>query len=154
MATVVALQPNKTWNGARLNRLNQSTAALLREIQTTAGVRAACVFDNQGALLAANSNEDWAEGFLVRLGEEMARLLALLAAPVENAKDLELRFEHGDIYVRDLGNAFEVVLCAPQVNWSLLRMTANVAAAPFEKDAELQKSLAQAAPPRRHTEAG
>ncbi len=151
MATVLTQQPTKTWSGARLNRLNQSTASLLREMQSTAGVRAACVFDNQGALLAANSNEDWAEGLFARLGEEMARLLALLAAPVDKAKDIELRFQHGDIYVRDLGNAFEVVLCAPQVNWSLLRMTTNVAAAPFEKDAELQKSLAAAAPPRGQT---
>ncbi len=151
MATVVTQQSTKTWNGARLSRLNQSTASLLREIQATAGVRAACVFDNVGALLAANSNEDWADGFLARLGEEMARLLALLETRGEKAKDIELRFQHGDIYIRDLGNAFEVVLCAPQVNWSLLRMTANVAAASFEKDAELQKSLALAAPPRGQT---
>ncbi len=81
----------------------------------------------------------------------MARLLALLETRGEKAKDIELRFQHGDIYIRDLGNAFEVVLCAPQVNWSLLRMTANVAAASFEKDAELQKSLALAAPPRGQT---
>jgi predicted regulator of Ras-like GTPase activity (Roadblock/LC7/MglB family) len=151
LATVVTQQATKTWNGARLSRLNQSTAALLHETQATAGVRAVCVFDNRGALLAAHSNEDWADGFLARLGEQMARLLALLEARPDQAKDIELRFEHGDIYVRDLGNAFEVVLCAPQVNWSLLRMTANVAAAPFEKDTELQKSLALAAPSRGQT---
>ncbi len=151
MATVVTQQPTKVWNGARLNRLNQSTASMLREIQTMAGVRMVCVFDNQGTLLAAGSNEDWAEGTMAKLGEEMGRLLALLETRGDRAKDIELRFHHGDMYIRDLGNAFEVLMCAPRINWSLLRMTANVAAAPFEKDAELQKSLALAAPPRGQT---
>lgn len=151
MATAVIQHPTKIWNGARLTRLNQSTALLLRDVQSTTGVRAACVFDYQGALLAANSNEDWAESFLARLGEEISRLLVLQEAGGDKAKDVELRFRHGDIYIRDLGYAFEVVLCAPQVNWSLLRMTVNVAAAQFEKDTELQKSLALAAPPRGKT---
>ncbi len=148
MATAIVQQPSKMWSGQRLNRLNQQTAALLREMRTAAGVRAACVFDNQGALLAANSNEDIRESLLSELGLQMARLRTLVQAKSENAKDIELRFERGDVYVRDMGNAIQVVLCEPQVNWSLLRMTANVAAAPFEKDSELQKNLSQAAPLR------
>ncbi len=147
MATAIVQQPSKVWSGQRLNRLNQQTAALLREMRGAAGVRAACVFDNQGALLAANSNEDLQESLLSQLGTLAVRLRTLVQAKSENPKDIELRFERGDVYVRDLGNAIQVVLCGPHVNWSLLRMTANVAAAPFERDAELQKSLSQAAPP-------
>jgi predicted regulator of Ras-like GTPase activity (Roadblock/LC7/MglB family) len=113
------------------------------------GVRAACVFDNQGALLAASSNENLPQNFLTHLGGEISRLLWLLEGKSETPKETELRFDKGDLYIRDLGNAFQVILCLPQVNWSLLRITVNVAAAPFEKDAELQKSLGLAAPPRR-----
>ncbi len=145
MATLITQQPSKTWSGARLNRLNQQTALLLRETQAAAGVRAVCILDNGGALLAAGSSEDLQASVLTRMATEMSHVLAVLQGHGEKSKDVELRFQRGGIYMRNLGNAVELILCAPQVNWSLLRMTVNVAASAFEKDIELQNNLGAAA---------
>ncbi len=151
MPTIIAQEPNKVWNGPALARLNQQTSALLTQIEGNPGVSGVFVCDNHGSLLAARITRTTERSKLDLAGRCLAQILAAVETRSGRVKEVELRYDAAGILVRDLGNAFEAVECAPTVNWALLRMALNVSAPPFEKDGELQKSLARIAPTRADT---
>lgn len=148
MPIVITQEANKVWSGPALTRLNQETGALLKQIEENPGVSVAFVFDNHGSLLAARCKSTPERHALEQAGRYLAQILAAVESRGGKVRELELHFDNADLMVRDLGNAFEVVECVPTVNWALLRMALNVSAPPFEKDAELQRSLARIAPTR------
>lgn len=150
MAIVITQEPTKVWKGSWLTRLIQQTTALLKEMQATPGVRSAFVCDNYGRPLGALTSESPDKGMLERAGLSAAQIFAALDKPAR-PKELEIRFEHTVVLLRDLGNAFQVVLCAPTANLAMLRMALNVAAAPFEKALDLQVALKTAAEARADT---
>lgn len=154
MPFVIVQEANKVWSGAPLARLNQQTGALLKHVEDTPGVSGAFVCDNHGALLAARLDatmEQETRASLEQAGRWLAQILAAAELRGGRVKELELRYQQAGFLVRDLGNAFEVIKCITTVNWALLRMALNVSAVPFEKDAELQKSLSKIAPARTDT---
>jgi hypothetical protein len=151
MSMVIAQQANKVWSGPALARLNQQTGALLKQIQDNPGVSGALICDNHGSLLAARFSNSLERSALEQAGQWVAQILAALELRWGRIKEAELAYDNAGLLVRDLGNAFEIVRCAPGVNWALLRMALNVLAAPFEKDAELQKSLSRIAQNRADT---
>lgn len=150
MATVLKQELSSTWSGVRLINLNERCGQLLHEIEHVPGVQTACVHDNRGKVLGALVNADLDKGTYNRVGTEIAQCFAAFQART-GCRDLEFRFEKKLIYARDLGNAFLTVYCSPDASLSMLRMTVNVAAAPFEADPDLQKSLKQAAESKKDT---
>ncbi len=141
MTTVITQEASAVWSGGALARLNQQTSALLKEFEQTPGVRHAFVFDNRGKLLGGYLNEELDRGDINRAGLCVAQILAALETRGGKPKEIELRFDRARLSGRDLGNAFVVVVCAPSINGSLLKMAMNVAAAPFESNADLQNRL-------------
>lgn len=151
MATLITPQPSKNWNGGTLARLLQQTGAVLKQVEAIPGVKSALVCDNHGALLAAWMAEVLERSALEEAGLYVAQVLAGLEVHGDKPKEMEIHFERASILARDLGNAFEAIWCAPTANAAMLRMAMNVAAAPFEKDGELQNALRNAAPARTDT---
>jgi predicted regulator of Ras-like GTPase activity (Roadblock/LC7/MglB family) len=150
MATIVPQDANLAWSGVRLVLLNQQCRKMLQELAQVRGVQGACVCDNHGAvlgmLLAGGSDR--------RPSEQLARALCqcLVALDAQSAvKELEFHYERRLVVARDLGQALLIVWCGVDVNLPLLRMTLDVAASPFEADAELQRGLKHAALSRMHT---
>ncbi len=137
------------WNGPRLRRLSPQLSAFFSQIEKLAGMQSACVCDNHGELLGAIGPTALDNAVYTRLGQLMCQLLAVLETQGRKPKELDLLLDHQAVLVRDLGNAFVMVLCVPQLDRALLRLTLNVAALPFEKDADLQGLLREAAPLRR-----
>jgi hypothetical protein len=148
MSMVIAQEVNKVWSGPALARLNQQTGALLKQIEENPGVSGAFVCDNHGSLLAARFSSTPERNALEQAGQWLAQILGALESRGGRVKEVELRYGNAGFLVRDLGNAFEVVECVPTVNWALVRMALNVSVPPFERDAELQKSLSRIAPNR------
>ncbi len=142
--TTVTQEASAIWSGSALARLNQQTTALLKELEQTQGIRDAFVFDYRGRLLGGYLTEEFDRGNINRAGLYVAQILAALETRDGKPKEIELKFDRSRLCVRDLGGAFVVVVCAPNINWSLLKMAMNVAAAPFESNADLQKSLRSA----------
>lgn len=145
MAQTILQEPNAVWSGGRLTLLNKRTWTLLQEMEKLAGAQMACVCDLRGAALALwYANEEFTRATADRVGECVANLLT--AFPGHSFREIELRYEDRLVYARTIGSAFMVVVCAPDTSLALVRMTCNVAVAPFETDAELQRYLA--VPPR------
>lgn len=150
MANIVTQEVTLAWSGVRLALLNERCQALFEELTRVAGVQGACVCDNHGGvlglLLAGAGDRRMFEGIGLALNQCFGALNARSAF-----RDIEVVFEGKTLVARDLGNATLAVVCGADANLPLLRMTLNVAANPFEGDAELQRGLQQAALSRANT---
>ena len=151
--TIITQEANLAWSGVRLVLLKERCQAMFEQLARVAGVQGACVCDNHGVvlglLLAGASDRHTFE----RIGLALSQCFGALH--VRSAfRDLEVVFERKTVVARDLGNATLAVVCSDDANLPLLRMTLNVAANPFEGDAELQRGLKQAALSRGSTLSG
>lgn len=139
MATLVPQEFTPEWSGALLVTLNKRAEALLREMDKVPGVQSAFVCDTRGTALVLWYNVPITRETASRIGGCVANLWNAFSG--HTFEEIELRFDDRWVYARTLGNAFLVVVCTREVNRALLRMTCNVAAAPFQADKELQSNL-------------
>ncbi len=146
MPILIRHEQSNTWRGAELARLNSRTAAATGQIASVPGVLACIVYDNSGERLGASLNDKYNLDEWKTAGSVLAQMLAAAGTAGAGVREMELRSAGRSLYVRTFGNAFCVTLCRVDVNWSMLRMTVNVAASPFESDRELQRALMLAAP--------
>lgn len=139
MATLVPQEFNAEWSGALLALLNRRAEALLREMDKVPGVQSAFVCDGRGNALVLWYNVPITRETASRVGGCIANLWTAFSG--HTFEEIEMRFEDRWLYARTLGNAFLVVVCTRETNRALLRMTCNVAAAPFLADKELQRNF-------------
>lgn len=139
MATLVPHEFNAEWGGALLALLNRRAAALLREMDQVPGVQSAFICDGRGNALVLWYNVPITRETASRVGGCVVNLWT--AFPGHTFEEIEMRFEDRGLYARRLGNAFLVVVYTRETNRALLRMTCNVAAAPFLADKELQRNF-------------
>ena len=147
MATIVTQEATPAWSGSRLAHLRQRSQGIFEQLATVPGVQGACLCDNQGEILGMLLTATGDRRLFERIGLALSQCLAALSklSPLTN---IELRFERKLVIARDLGNALVVVLCSTAANTAVLRMALEVAANPFEGDADLQHDLRQVAPSR------
>ncbi len=146
MPVTILVTPSRIWSGGSLTKLIQLTKALLTPLEQVQGVKGGLVLDNHGVVLGAFGEPTRGESQLKDIGRNLAQVVAVLETYKSKPRELECRFQNTNLYVRDMGNALAVVLFAPNVAFSLMRMQINVGAAPFEKDLDLQTQLKKAAP--------
>lgn len=140
MAPTILQEPQGIWSGARLTLLNKRAWALLQEMDKLPGAQVAFLCDARGAVLAVWYTTEVARATAERVGACIANLFTAFAG--HSFREIEILFGDRLVYARTLGNAFLAIVCAPNTSLSLVRMTCNVAAAPFETDKELQGHLA------------
>ena len=150
MATIITQDANLAWSGVRLALLKERCQAMFEQLARVAGVQGACVCDNHGVILGLLLAGVGDRRLFERIGLGLSQCLGALHAR-SAVRDLEVVFERKTVVARDLGNATLAVVCSADANLPLLRMTLNVAANPFEGDAELQRGLKQAALSRGNT---
>ncbi len=150
MATILAQEANLAWSGVRRVLLNQRCRQTFDELAQVRGVQGACVCDNHGAVIGMLLAGALDRRLFEQIGLALSQCLAAIHAR-SAVTDIELQYERKVVVAHDLGNALLVVVCNADVNLPLLRMTLNVAASPFEADAELQRALKQAALSRTNT---
>ncbi|MBM3127739.1 MAG: hypothetical protein FJ009_03790 [Chloroflexi bacterium] len=141
MAPTIIQEPTAYWSGTRLTNLNRRTFTLLQEMDRLTGAQRALICDPRGTPLAIWHLEAFplSREEAGRVGACLANLFAAFQG--HTFREIEIAFEDRLVYARTLGNAFLAVVCARDTALSLVRMTCNVAAAPFETDKELQSNL-------------
>jgi hypothetical protein len=148
MPSPILKEPSAVWSGARLRRLNQQISAILIQMETQPGIQSAFVCDNHGELLGARGSAALERTAFDRMGCQVAQIFAAFEVCGKGCREIEFCYKRWIVLARDLGNAFLVIVGAPDIDWGLLRIAINVAAPPFQKDNELQISLRQAASSR------
>lgn len=131
------------WHGFPLRDLNDATRIFLEAVHQVPGVQEAFVSDRAGDLLGAYVGASWDKDKTSAIAIQVAQLL-VEGERGRAAREMEIRLAQGGLFVRGLGNAFALIVCAPNVDWAMLRMTLNVAATAYETNIPLQ-NLIQAA---------
>jgi predicted regulator of Ras-like GTPase activity (Roadblock/LC7/MglB family) len=114
---------------------------VLADINGVAGVRGSFICDNRGEVIANATPTGLDTVTLNGIGRHVTLTLAALETAGEAICDLDFTYEEARLVVRDLANAVLVVLCEPQVDIAMLRLTLNVAVAHCEDDGEIQSQF-------------
>jgi predicted regulator of Ras-like GTPase activity (Roadblock/LC7/MglB family) len=111
------------------------------EIGAVTGVTASFICDNGGRVIASSFGEDTDVTPVRDVARELLQTAAVLRRIGEPARELDFTYAGRRVVVRDLEDSLLVVLCAPQVEISLLRLTLNVATSQLRDDVELRNLL-------------
>ncbi|MFO7942753.1 MAG: hypothetical protein R6U51_00365 [Anaerolineales bacterium] len=111
----------------------------LGEILAVSGVRGCLLFDNQSKLLRregaiTHSQNEW-DG----AGEVLVQTLATLESGYKKFTDLEIYFNDRRLVLRDLEKAVLVVICDPELDVALLRLTINVVINRWKENSRIQR---------------
>jgi predicted regulator of Ras-like GTPase activity (Roadblock/LC7/MglB family) len=130
--------------------------AALADIANVAGVAGVFLCRSNGQVLAG-SLKGVDHELLGSIGRTFGRTLeGLRIARKKKVADLDLLYESGRLLVKNLGDAYLVISCAPTINVPLLNLTANLAAKkiaaslkalPTAADAPRPQAIAAAPPP-------
>jgi predicted regulator of Ras-like GTPase activity (Roadblock/LC7/MglB family) len=118
------------------------------EIGAVKGVTASFICDNTGRLIASSIGEDVDITPVRDVAGELVHTAAVLDRVGESVSELDFTYPGTRLLVRDLDDSLLVVLCEPQVEIAMLRMTLNVAATQLKDDTELQTLLKDSVPQR------
>lgn len=111
----------------------------LREILSVSEVRGCLLFDNRGQLLrsegaASHNQNEWDEA-----GEVLVQTLATLGSRYKKFTDLDISFKDKRLVLRDLEKAVLVVICDPELDIALLRLTVNVVVNRWGENSKVQR---------------
>jgi predicted regulator of Ras-like GTPase activity (Roadblock/LC7/MglB family) len=112
-----------------------------REITSVAGVRGCFICDNRGRVIAHSFSDDRSMTPIGDVGREAVLTAAVFGRVRESASELDFTFTGGRLILRDLDSSLLVLLCEPQVEIAMLRLTLNVAAGQLRDDVELRSRL-------------
>ena len=113
----------------------------LADINAVAGVRGCITCDNRGGVIASVTPSGLDLAALNNIGRQVTLILAALETAGQAMSELDFTYDGARLVARDLGNAVLVVLCEPQVEISMLRLTLNVVTARWKKDSSVQEQL-------------
>jgi len=111
----------------------------LREILAVSEVEGCLLFDNQGQLLRregaiSHSQNEWDQA-----GELLVKTLATLESGYKEFTDLDIYFMDKRLVLRDLEKAVLVVICDPELDVALLRLTINVVINRWKENPKVQR---------------
>lgn len=124
----------------------------LQEMMDLPGVEACVVYDNQARSMSKLGALRFNREQVAQIGDLVVGTLASLNAGDMRAEDVDLAYENLRVLIKDLEEAVLVVLCEPDVDISMLRMTINVTCSRWEEDPEIQRYLQRHAVERRSAE--
>jgi predicted regulator of Ras-like GTPase activity (Roadblock/LC7/MglB family) len=111
------------------------------EIGAVAGVTASFICDNSGRVIATSFGDDIDMTPVRDVARELLQTAAVLGRIGEPAREMDFTYAGSRVVVRDLQDSLLVVLCEPQVEIAMLRLTLNVATTQLRDDAELRGQL-------------
>ena len=118
-----------------------ATAERLRELTAVGGVRGCFICDNRGRVIQHSFSDHRSVTPLGDVGREAILTAAVFARVGEPASELDFTFTGGRLIMRDLQSSLLVLLCEPEVEIAMLRLTLNVAAAQLMEDPGLRSLL-------------
>jgi predicted regulator of Ras-like GTPase activity (Roadblock/LC7/MglB family) len=99
---------------------------ILTEINAVTGVQGSFFCDKQGEVLASAAPDSLDAAALQGIGRQVALILIALDTAGETISELDFTYEGARLVTHVLLNAVLVVLCEPQVEIALLRMTLDL----------------------------
>lgn len=113
----------------------------LTEINAVTGVQGSFFCDKQGEVLACAAPASLDTSALQGIGRQVALTLTALETAGETMNELDFTYEGARLVARVLVNAVLVVMCEPQVEIALLRLTLNVATVRMKGNGAIQSQL-------------
>lgn len=113
----------------------------LAEIDSVAGVRGSLLCDSWGEAVASTAPAGLDTATLKSIGHQVTQTAAGLRMAEGSMTELDFTYERTRLMAHDVGNAVLVVLCEPEVDIAMLRMTMNVVIARLKSDGAVQKQL-------------
>lgn len=113
----------------------------LNEIKSVQGVQGCFVADNKGQIYAKAS----VSGLDDRKLQEISRLCLEALVSVDQVEDqiseLDFSTSESTVLVRDHQSYLLVILCNPDVNTSLVRLSINVVTSQWSEDKKIQRRI-------------
>lgn len=116
----------------------------LAQIKTMAGVQDTFICDSRGKVIAGVVSGGLNKATRTRIGREAALIMAALEAAGEPMGEMDCRYEGARLVVRTLANAVLMVLCEPQTDIAMLRLTLDVVTTRFKADSGMESQLDKA----------
>ena len=114
----------------------------LGEIKTIAGVRDSFICDHQGEVIACAVSSGLDTNALRSICREVMLVMAALEITQEVVIELDFMYGKARMIVRNLANSVLIVLCEPQIDIAMLRLTLDVVASKFKADNKIQSRFA------------
>lgn len=115
----------------------------LQQLGNLARVGGSFVCDNTGGVIVSSTPAVLATVTMNLIGRETAQAFAALETGGHPATRMDFNYDTWRLLATDLGDALLFVVCEPQVDMPILRMTVDVVMAAWKKDASVQKQLAR-----------
>lgn len=116
----------------------------LTQITSVPHVGGAFVCDNRGDVIVSSDPAVLATVTMNTIGREVGRAFVALDAAHAPAQRLDFSYDRWRLLAQDIGEAVLFVVCQPEADMSIVRMSADVVVAGWRKDANAQKRLQRA----------
>lgn len=123
----------------------------LTEIKQVPEVFGCMLVSNRGEVIEADPPLEFTEEELESIGGAVIQVLLGLETWGSPAGELDFYYQRSRLIVRDLDRTALVMICSPDVDPALLRLTVNVVARRWEGDPDAQEVL-QSYPAEREVE--
>ncbi len=116
----------------------------LTQITSVPNVGGAFVCDNRGDVIVSSDPAVLATVTMNTIGREVGRAFVALDAAKAPATRLDFAYDRWRLLAQDIGEAVLFVVCQPEADMSIVRMSVDVVVAGWRKDVTAQKRLQRA----------
>jgi hypothetical protein len=113
----------------------------LQEICALQSVGGAFVCDNTGEVVVSSSPPVLATVTMSQISRAAVQVFAAMESAQKPINRMEFVYDAWRLFVRDLGQAMVFVVCYPEIDSALLRMTMDTVAVNWKSGKELEKKL-------------
>ena len=113
----------------------------LDQVGAVPGVGGSFVCDNKGDVIVSSDPAVLATVTMNTIGREVGRAFVALEAAERPATRLDFVYDSWRLLAQDMGDAVFFVVCQPEADMAIVRMTVEVVIAGWRKDASAQKRL-------------
>lgn len=113
----------------------------LNEIQSVQGVQACFVADNVGKIYAAAPGPGLDDRDLQKISRLCLEALVAVDQVEDQITELDFSTSAATVLVRDYNSYILVILCDPDVNTSLIRLSINVVSSQWQEDQNIQRRI-------------
>lgn len=114
----------------------------LDQIGALAAVGGSFLCDNRGDVIVSSNPAVLATVTMNTIGREVARAFVALDAADQGAERIDFVYDSWRLLAQDIGDGVFFVVCQPEVDMAMVRMTVDVVIAGWRANANAQKRIA------------
>jgi hypothetical protein len=113
----------------------------LEQVSAVPGVGGSFLCDNRGDVIVSSDPAVLATVTMNTIGREVGRAFVALETAGQPAAKMEFAYDSWRLLAQDIGDAVLFVVCQPETNMAMVRMSADVVISGWQKDNAAQKRL-------------